>query len=460
MKGRIKKYLLKGDVLLQIDRQDILHRQQFVLFRIFSLTASAVALVAFFQLSMGVGKPGLFHWLIFFTSCILLANFLFLKSTAQLKKAYLISLITAFALLHLVMYKSGGIRTSGSVYFTIIVIYSYALLGKKIGRYFTAAAIAHITYVFIISSTTNWANFDMMNNEVSLINRDFLINFVLVFLMLAFVHSYLEKGKLIIIKNITKNRDELQRKNSLLTEYNKTLKETNSELEKFANVMSHDLKAPLRAIGSLTDLTERDLNKTLNEEQKSNFSLIKGRVQRMENLINGLLQYTKSGRSQDVIEPVDTGLLIHEIAHKLNIPDSCTLKISGPMPLVKSDKLKLQQVFSELIQNSITHANSTQTEITVSATEDQIHWNFSVADNGPGIEEKYFEKIFVIFQTLNPRDTVDTRGIGLSIAKRIVTSLGGNITVQSKMGEGCTFMFSVAKETINSDRKKVLENIA
>lgn len=434
-------------------------RQQFVLFRIFSLTACLVALVAFFQLSVGVKTPGLFHWLIFITSIILLLNFLALKTVSQLKRAYLVSLITAFALLHMVMYKSGGIRTSGSVYFTVIVIYSYALLGKKAGRYFTAAAILHISYVFIISSTTQWTNFDMMDNKIPLINRDFLINFILVFIMLAFVHSYLEKGKSIIIKNITKSRDESERKNKLLIEYNKTLKETNSELEKFANVMSHDLKAPLRAIGSLTGIIEDDLRLHLNKEQSENFATVKGRVQRMENLINGLLQYTKSGRSHDIIELVDTGLLIHEIAHKLNIPDTCTLQISGVMPLVKTDKLKLQQVFSELIQNGIIHSDKDKTVLTVCADEDDLYWKFTVTDNGPGIEQRFYEKIFVIFQTLKPRDSFESRGIGLSIAKRIVTGLGGSICVESIAGSGSTFTFTVAKEPDNVSRLIVRKEI-
>lgn len=454
----LSKVVFKSKILALIETDNIASKQQFVLFRIFSFTGSVVALIAFAQLAAGTGISA-FHLCILSTSLILLINFYTVNNFNQLKRAYYVSVTTAFILLHIVMYKSGGIRTAGSVYFTIVIVYSFTLLGDKTGRYFTAAAIAHIIYTFIISSTTNLTNFDLMGNDVALVNRDFLVNFVLIFLMIAFVHSYQQSGKNIIIRNITKNRDELQKKNTLLTEYNNTLKSTNRELEKFTNVMSHDLKAPLRAIGSLTDFIYTDVKGKLTEESEEHFNIIRGRLTRMENLINGLLTYNKAVSEAHLIEEIDTGLLIHEIKSKLNIAENYRLKIEGVMPMIRSDKLKIEKVLRELIHNAITHNHSVTKEVLISFKEENNCYSFSVSDNGPGIESKYFEKIFVIFQTLQPRDQHESCGIGLSIARKIAHDLGGNIGVDSIVGRGSVFSFSIPKNQNNDVKKLVMKKM-
>ncbi|MBK7855904.1 MAG: hypothetical protein IPJ79_14355 [Bacteroidetes bacterium] len=453
-----RKTVLKSHVLTSINPEDIGARQQFILFRIFSFTGAIVALVAFTQLTVGTGIS-IFHLCILATSLILLVNFYTVNNCKQLKRGYFVSVATAFTLLHIVMYKSGGIRTSGSVYFTIVIVYAFTLLGDKTGRYFTAAAILHIIYTFIISSTTNLTNFDLMGNDVALINRDFLVNFILIFLMIAFVHAYQQSGKNIIIKNITRNRDELQKKNNLLTEYNHTLKSTNRELEKFTNVMSHDLKAPLRAIGSLTDFIHADLKDKLSIESEEHFNIIRGRLTRMENLINGLLTYNKAVSEQHTPEKIDTGLLIHEIKSKLNVKYTYHLKIEGIMPVIKTDKAKIKKVLHELIHNAVSHNPGEYKEVVVKLTEENNNYCFSVSDNGPGINSKYFDKIFVIFQTLQPRDQHESCGIGLSIARKIAHDLEGEIYVESIVGKGSVFSFTMPKNKTNNARKVVMQKM-
>lgn len=452
------KSIFKSNILTSIDSNDIASKQQFILFRIFSFTGSIVALIAFAQLAAGTGISA-FHICILATSLILLVNFYTVNNTLQLKRGYFISVTTAFILLHIVMYKSGGIRTSGSVYFTIVIVYAFTLLGDKTGRYFTAAAIAHIIYTFIISSTTNLTNFDLMGNDVALINRDFLVNFVLIFMMIAFVHAYQQSGKNIIIKNITRNRDELQKKNLLLTEYNSTLKSTNHELEKFTHIMSHDLKAPLRAIGSLTDFIKEDVQDKLSNESKEHFDIIKRRIERMEGLINGLLTYTKAGRMHHKIEQIDTGLLIHEIKSKLKFNYSYKISFEGIMPVIDSDKAAIEKVMYELISNAIMHNQKQTKEVTVSVTQTNTCYCFQVKDNGDGIESKYFEKIFIIFQTLQARDEQESCGIGLSIAKKIASDLGGSIHVESDLGKGSVFSFTIPKNHNNKAKKMVMQRM-
>lgn len=452
------KTVFKSKILAAIDPEDIAAKQQFILFRLFSFTGSVVAFIAFAQLAAGTGIST-FHLCILATSLILLINFYTVNNINQLKRGYFVSVATAFALLHIVMYKSGGIRTSGSVYFTIVIVYAFTLLGDRKGRYFTAAAIAHIIYTFVISTATNWTNFDLMGNDVTLINRDFLVNFILIFLMIAFVHAYQQSGKNIIIRNITKNRDELQKKNILLTEYNSTLKSTNKELEKFTHIMSHDLKAPLRAIGSLTDFIHEDVKDKLSPESEAHFHIIKGRLTRMENLINGLLTYTKAGRLNHVNEQIDTGLLIHEVNSKMNVSGSYNLRIESVMPVIKSDKAKIEKVLLELMHNAVEHNHNANKQILVGASESLDEYHFWVKDNGPGIDQRYFEKIFVIFQTLQPRDQHESSGIGLSIAKKIVNDMEGSIHVSSEVGKGSVFSFSIPKNTDNRAKKVVMQKM-
>jgi PAS domain S-box-containing protein len=240
---------------------------------------------------------------------------------------------------------------------------------------------------------------------------------------------------------------ELSHLNTLLLTATAQLEKRNQELDQFAYVTSHDLKAPLRAIANLSQWIEEDLEDHLNEETRHHLTLLRKRVQRMDNLINGLLQYSRIGRLKSKARSLNITRLLREIIDSLDPPSSFTLSIIGKMPTLVTDKISLQQVFSNLISNAIKHHPRSNGIIEISCLEVEKHYQFSVKDDGKGIDPAYHQKIFEIFQTLTPRDQKENTGIGLSIVKKIIENQGGKITLQSQVDQGTTFHFTWPKNT-------------
>ena len=243
--------------------------------------------------------------------------------------------------------------------------------------------------------------------------------------------------------------DELVRLTAVLAQTNATLENRNQELEQFAYVASHDLKAPLRAIANLSAWMEEDLENLLPEENKHQMQLLRGRVMRMEALINGLLEYSRVGRTQVAIEPVSVQELLDEILDSLAPPPAFTIAIDPGMPTLTTRRMLLRQVFANLIGNAIKHHDRADGHITLSVQDLGEAYEFAVADDGPGISPAYHHKIFAIFQTLEARDTKESTGIGLSIGKKIIELEGGTIRVESQEGKGATFYFTWLKHPVS-----------
>lgn len=220
------------------------------------------------------------------------------------------------------------------------------------------------------------------------------------------------------------------------------LEKINHDLDQFAYVVSHDLKAPLRAIASLAEWIEEDSEGVLSAETKNNLQLLRGRVQRMENLIHGILAYTKAGKTKGQQSTINTSQYLQEIIDFLNPPPSIQISITGEWPVIETDTIRLHQVFSNLISNAIKYIDKPIGIITVSCHQLENSIQISIEDNGPGIEEAYHQKIFGLFQTLSARDQVESTGIGLSIVKKIVEEQGGKIWVQSENQKGSKFTFT------------------
>ena len=240
-------------------------------------------------------------------------------------------------------------------------------------------------------------------------------------------------------------------------EYLQNLEKINKELDQFAYVVSHDLKAPLRAISSLSDWIEEDISDKLSEDAKHNFTLLRGRTQRMENLIQGILSYAKAGKQKGEIELVNINKLLLEITDSLSFDSSTKINIAKDFPLIKTEKIKIQQVFSNLLSNAIKYGRKKDSEINIGFQQKKSFYEFYVEDNGPGIEKEYHEKIFIIFQTLYARDQFESTGIGLSIVKKIVNEQNGNIWVQSNVGQGSKFIFTwpINIQKINKEDKLI-----
>ena len=234
---------------------------------------------------------------------------------------------------------------------------------------------------------------------------------------------------------------------TLVNQYHQ-LERTNQELDQFAYVASHDLKAPLRAIANLSEWIEEDLASGNASDTNKHLHLMRNRVQRMEGLIDGLLQYSRAGRTKVTLEMIDTNELVHSIIEDLAIPESLTITVQQPMPILQTARLPLQQVLSNLLDNAIKYHDKGDGWITINAQAKNNYYEFTVTDNGPGIAPQYHEKIFMIFQTLAPRDQIEGTGIGLSLVKKLVEAQGGTITLESDVDKGAIFRFTWPKAFI------------
>ncbi|MCP4407724.1 MAG: hypothetical protein GY807_08175 [Gammaproteobacteria bacterium] len=219
------------------------------------------------------------------------------------------------------------------------------------------------------------------------------------------------------------------------------------ELEQFAYVASHDLKAPLRGISNLASWLQEDLAENLTDDSRDHLTLLRDRVQRMQALIDGLLEYSRVGAMEGSKEAVDTLQLLAEIIDSLSPPKGFSIDVDPNMPTLHTDRLLLTQVFANLISNSIKHRGGRKGHVWIAVRDDGRYYEFSVADDGPGIAPEYHDKVFMMFQTLTIKDFGSDTGIGLALVKKIVLEQGGLITLDSKEGEGCVFRFTWPKQT-------------
>jgi signal transduction histidine kinase len=214
------------------------------------------------------------------------------------------------------------------------------------------------------------------------------------------------------------------------------------ELEQFAYVASHDLKAPLRGIANLATWLEEDLSGKLTDDTREQLRLLRDRVQRMNALIEGLLEYSRIGQVAHSLASVDTGELLAEVIDSLSPPAGFTVDVAADMPTLYTDRLHLYQVFSNLIGNSIKHRQGEQGRTGITAHDRGEFYEFTVTDDGPGIAPEYHDRIFMMFQTLTVSDYGSNTGIGLALVKKIVQEHGGSISLESEEGSGATFRFS------------------
>jgi two-component system, LuxR family, sensor kinase FixL len=247
-----------------------------------------------------------------------------------------------------------------------------------------------------------------------------------------------------IAKDITARKQAEQRQAELLAR----LAEINQELKNFAYVVSHDLKAPLRAIKTLADWLATDYRDRLDAQGQENLQLLGSRVDRMQSLIDGILQYSRVGHAEQTAVPVPLDQLVPEVIENLGAPAHISIRIETELPTVAGDPTRITQVFQNLLSNAIKYRDKPRGDIGVGCVAQDGFWKFRVRDNGPGIDPGHFERIFQLFQTLGPREDGESTGIGLAITKKIVEMYGGRIWVESELGRGSTFFFTFPQRIV------------
>lgn len=565
---KVRKVLSWG-IYKSIPEDDLIERQRYKLFFTFSATCFLLCIAeSFHAMSFNLDNNILTTGLQTF-AVIFFTNYLVLQKHRNLKIAYIVCLMTAFACVHLFNYYYGGIRNAGNFYYLFMIIATVILIGNKQGWIMLGLSIINMVYFYYISDDTEMVSNVLAANKSDL-NQDFLFSTGMAVIAIAALSNSLGSSKNIVIEKIKDSQRTLAEKNkelrklslvasktdsaviisdkdfrinwvndgfikltgytldevkdkpltqmlhgehtdagtlemmhsrlsrkqtfsgeleqyhkhghafwgqlsvspildkegeitefitlqdditerknaeSQIREYLKNLELTNKELDEFAYVVSHDLKAPLHAISNLTEWIEEDMKGKFSEETNSNFNIIKSRVARMEDLINGLLEFARANHKKGEKSSVDLNAFINEVIEFCAIPVNCSIAIPSQLPVLFGDRIKFQQIFSNLIGNAIKYNDKKEINIVISAEEKENDWLISVRDNGPGIDSRFHEKVFVIFQTLNSRDTIESTGVGLAIVKKIVEEEGGSIWVESEPGKGADFRFTWPKES-------------
>jgi len=259
--------------------------------------------------------------------------------------------------------------------------------------------------------------------------------------------KYVSQGKenyiIAVARDITERKQAEEHQAQLLKE----VENTNRELKDFAYIVSHDLKAPLRGIKTLADWMSTDYADKFDEQGRERIDLLSARVDRMHNLIDGVLQYSRAARVKDKKGQVDFNKLVPEVIDMVAPPENIAITVENELPVIECGQTRAIQVFQNLLSNAVKYMDKPQGQIRIGCAGEDGFWKFSVADNGPGIEEKDFERIFQIFQTLlSTRDKFESTGVGLTVVKKIVELYGGRIWVESKPGQGSTFFFTLPKQ--------------
>lgn len=249
-------------------------------------------------------------------------------------------------------------------------------------------------------------------------------------------------GRVWSFRDVTPQRRAEREQEKLFAE----LTRSNTDLEQFAFVASHDLKSPLRAIDSLAGWLEEDLGPSIGEESQKHLRYLRKRAKRMETLLEDLLTYSQAGRTPSEIGTVRLTSLVEEVMALLDVPPSFQVRVVEPGPSIDTAATPLRQVVTNLIANAIKHHDRGTGTIELAAHDDGHFYELTVTDDGPGIPPEFHDRVFGMFQTLKPRDQVEGSGIGLALVKRIVTRFGGTVGIECRDPRGSVFRVRWPKE--------------
>ncbi len=253
------------------------------------------------------------------------------------------------------------------------------------------------------------------------------------------------KSMLISKMELVKTNEWMAVQNEIIEQKSSELQRSNSRLKEFAYIVSHDLKTPLRGIKNIAQWIREDCSDTLSSEGQSHLRLIDKQIVKMENLILGVLEYSKSGHVNAKTEWIRIDDLIHEIIETVDVDKKVLFNIQSEVPELAGTRIVISQVLQNLLSNSIKHNHNQDKSVTVEVKEIDDQVQFMIADNGPGIARDDQSKIFDLFQTLSGIDNYENSGIGLPVAKKMIEESGGHMWVESLPGKGAAFYFTLPK---------------
>ncbi len=358
--------------------------------------------------------------------------------------------------------------------------YSYRMDGFDTGwqqttadrRFATYTNLNPGKYVFRVIGSNNDGKWNNIGTSLNIIITPpyyktwwFRISIILLIIFLILTIYYLkirsvQTQQIVLQAKVEERTRELLQVNEKLKKQHKEIREqkeileiqkdkislVNKSLEEFSYVVSHDLKAPLRGIRQLSHWLAQDFHESLNEDGREIIRLLTRRVDKMSKLIEGILQYSRVGKKTVYIQKIDLNKLVKDTIDMISPPEHINIEIKQSLPLLNADITQMEQVFLNLISNAVKFIDKPKGEIVINCVNKKNYYEFSISDNGIGIEEKYYEKIFGVFQTLNlQRENLDT-GIGLTIVKKIIEMWGGKIWLQSVPGQGSTFFFTIPEK--------------
>ena len=272
-------------------------------------------------------------------------------------------------------------------------------------------------------------------------------------------YDHFEKDRTIIERSMELSSKELRESYGKLAVQNE-LKRTNSELQQFVSIASHDLKAPLRTINSFVQLLERKLIGQLDESTQEYMKFIKNGVKGMDELIQNLLQHAKASSNKGKTESIYIDQIITIVQRNLFAlmeETDAQIFIEDKMPVLNGVSFQIVQLFQNLISNGIKFRRPEVNPIVrIKCKEDKNQFIFSIIDNGIGISPEYSTKVFEVFQRLQGANNYEGTGLGLSICKKIVENLNGKIWLESEVGIGTTFFFSIPKEMQENESQHIL----
>ena len=263
-------------------------------------------------------------------------------------------------------------------------------------------------------------------------------------------------GYICSIKNLNnKLSTESQLKNeihSLYKNLNDKSKEVlllNSELRTVTYNLSHSIKTPLHGINQISQWLKEDYKDSIGSDAQELLNMLIYRVEKLNAIIDNLLEYTDIKVKLEKLSKLDLNYVLKNLINFLNVPQNIEINIARNMPHLKIEKKYIESIFTNLIENSIKFMDKEKGRIEVGFVELNKEYMFFIRDNGPGIEEKYFEKIFTMFHSINNNESIENLGVGLALTKKIVELHGGTIHIESKIKEGTTVFFTLPYENVN-----------